>query len=587
MRKWLPLLFASLVAGRDGGERVDNFTLADAEGRRHSLYDHKDAKAVVLVFLGTECPVSNRYPARLAQLQRDYAPRGVVFLGVNSNAHESAEAVAKHSREMGLRMPVLLDPDQTVADRLRVKTVPCAVVVDASWEVRYRGRIDDHKTEELVKSRYLRDALDSVLAGKAVAVSSTEPVGCRIQRKLEEKKEGPVTFAEHVAPILYNNCTACHRPGQVAPFPLVTYEDARRWGPDLVDAAKTRRMPPWKASNHGMFRGERVLKTEEIALLEKWVRAGSPLGDASQAPPPPKFAEGWMLGEPDLVLTAPEYEVAADGDDEYRVFVMPTGLKEDRWVAAVEVRPGNYNVVHHVLGYVDSSGAARRLDEKDPLPGYAARGTGPLVLPSGEMSGWAPGTQPYASPKGVGRFLPKNSDILLEMHYHKNGRREKDRTSIGLYFAKTPVTERLQWLSLVNWWFKIPAGEKRHTVVAKHTIKNDMKLRSIAPHMHLIGREVYVEAELPDRTKKALIDIRDWDFNWQDVYHFREPVALPKGTKLTATVVYDNSSGNPMNPNHPPRAMKWGEQTTDEMCIVFISYTRDGQTALDEEEWEE
>jgi len=584
VRKWLPLVLVVLGAR---GETVENFTLVDTQGRTHTLYDHRSARAVVVVFLGTECPMSNRYPARLAELHRIYGPRGVDFLAINSNGLESVEAIARHARETGIPFPVLLDRDQAVADRLRVHTIPCVVVVDSSWTLRYRGRIDDHKSEELVRHRWLRDALESVLGGKEVKISSTDPVGCRVQRKLPEKKETGVTYAEHVAPLLFNNCVSCHRPGQVAPFSLLTYEDARRWAPDLLDAAKARRMPPWKPANHGMFRGERVLATGDVDVLERWVKDGAPLGDAARVPTPPKFAEGWKMGEPDLVLTAPEYEVAADGDDEYRCFVMPTKLTEDKWIAGVEVRPGNTNVVHHVLGYVDTAGRARKLDREDPAPGYRASGTGPRFVPVGEMSGWAPGTQPYASPEGVGRFLPKGADIVLEMHYHKNGRREKDRTSIGLYFARTPVKMRLQWLNLVNWWFKIPAGEKRHKVVASHVVRNEITLRSIAPHLHLIGREVLVEAELPDKSKKTLIHIPEWDFNWQDVYHFLKPITIPKGTKLTATVAYDNSAENPMNPNHPPRAMTWGEQTTDEMCIVFLSYTREGHTALDEEEWDE
>lgn len=548
-----------------GNDKVSDFALDDTAGKRHTLYQHKNAKAVVLVFLGAECPMSNRYPPRLAELHARY--KDVVFYGVDSNV-ECPTPLPK------LPFPILLDRNQDLADRLKVATIPCAIVIDSSWEIRYRGRIDDHKAEDLVRNRYLRDAIDAVVAGTEVKVKETEAVGCTIQRKRAETSSD-VTYANRIAKILNTNCVACHRPGQVAPFSLVNYEDAKRWAIDLADAAKDKRMPPWKPSNHGMFRGERVLTDDEIAALATWAEAGAPLGDPKQVPEPPKFAEGWMMGTPDLILTAEEYEVPATGDDEYRCFVLPTDLDEDKWISAVEMRPGNLNVVHHIIGYVDTSGRSAKLDAEDEKPGYKSSGTGPGFLPSGDMGGWAPGNFPYALPDGVGRLLKKGSRVVLEIHYHKNGRREKDRTQVGLYFAKKPVEKRLRWLELINWSFRIEPGAKRHKVVARHTVAQDIHAYFIMPHMHLIGREITVEAEFPDQSKKVLIKIPDWDFNWQDTYTFQEPIALPKGTKLVATAYYDNSEDNFNNPNRPPKVVTWGEQTTDEMNITFLGYTED------------
>lgn len=578
MRKSWPAVVLCLTLGSvwpREGEKVDDFTLEDTQGRKHTLYEHKDARAVVLVFLGVECPMANRYTARLIELHRSYGAKGIVFFGVNSNGLESVEAIVRHALESQYPFPILLDREQKLADRLKVEVTPSAVLIDPAWEVRYRGRIDDHKTEELLKHSYLRDAIDAVLAGGAPAVTATEAVGCRIQRKREADERAPVTYSSHVANLLYRNCVTCHRPGQIAPFSLLKFEDAQRWAPDLLEAARDRRMPPWKPVNHGVFRDERILTEEEIDLLAKWVDAGAPRGDTAKDPAPPKFSEGWMLGEPDLVLEAEEYEVSADGDDEYRCFVLPTNFPQDRWVSALEIRPGNFNVVHHVLGYVDLSGQAEKLDRKDPKPGYKGSGSSPGFIPEEGMGGWAPGNIPYALPDGIGRLLPKGGRVVLEVHYHKNGRVEKDRTRIGLRFARTPIRKRLAWIELINFWFAIPAGAKRHKVTAQETIEEDIHAYSVAPHMHLIGREIRIEAELPDRTRKTLIDIPDWDFNWQDTYHFREPIPLPKGTKLHLTAVYDNSETNPNNPNRPPKKVTWGEQTTDEMCIGFLGYTRD------------
>jgi hypothetical protein len=284
-----------------------------------------------------------------------------------------------------------------------------------------------------------------------------------------------------------------------------------------------------------------------------------------------------MLGEPDAVFKAAEHEVGPDGPDEYRCYVMPTNFDEDKWVSAVEVKPGNSRVVHHVIAYLDTSGTADKLDAADPLPGYKSDGAGPGFMPAGEMSGWAPGDFPYTLPDGVARLLPKNARIVMEVHYHRNGRKEKDSTTIGLHFAKQPVAKRFRTMELINWEFKIPAGAANHRVTAGAKIAEDLHALSIMPHMHLTGRKAKVTATLPDKTQKVLVQIDDWDFNWQDTYHFKEAVALPKGTRLLLEMWYDNSEGNLNNPNNPPKALTWGEQTTDEMCLAFLFFTRDSE----------
>lgn len=581
MRKLIALAaLAALLSfvARDRTAAAGNpgaLTLKDTSGAPHKILENTGAKARVLFFIGTECPMSNRYHTRFADLHTAFAEKGVAFFAINANALETDEAIAKHALEAALPFPVLIDRDQEAAARYEVTTIPCAVVLDAEGGVRYRGRIDDNKTEQLAKNHYVQAALDAILANKEVAVSSTEPVGCLLQRRLEAAKTPEVTYASHVAGILNKNCVSCHRPGQVAPFSLLGFEEAERWALNIKGAVQAKRMPPWKPMNHGVFRDERVMTEEEIATLTKWVEAGAPLGDPEKVPPDPAFAEGWMLGEPDLVLEGPEYELGPTGDDEYRCFVMPTDLPEDKWISAVELRPGNFSVVHHFLGYVDVSGEAEKLDAADPKPGYTSAGTGPGFIPAGEMGGWAPGVMPYAQPDGIGRLLPKGARVVIETHYHRNGRTEKDRTRVGLHFAKTPIKQRLRWSTFVNYWFKIPAGDKHFKVVATESVDEDIHAWSVVPHMHLTGRSAKITARFPDGTRKTLVDIQDWDFNWQDIYHFKEPVALPKGTKVTMVSYYDNSTENPNNPNNPPREIRWGEQTTDEMCIGFIGFTRD------------
>ncbi|MCI0341855.1 MAG: redoxin domain-containing protein [Planctomycetales bacterium] len=575
------LLGVASAGDTPGSEPVPDLALPDPGGATHRLAGPEGTRATVLFFLGTECPMVTRYLGRVAALHGAYAVKGVAFFGVNPHALESPEAIAAHAKASALPFPVLLDRDQKLADRLRVESVPTAILLDASRRVRYRGAVDDHKMEELSRRPFLRDAIEAVLAGGEPAPAETPVAGCAVQRALPaaggaESGETP-TYAGRVAAILDAHCVACHRPGQVAPFALDSFESARRHARDIRRATASRSMPPWKPANLGDFHGERRLPDGEIETIARWVAGGAPLGDAGAVPPPRKFPEGWMIGEPDVVLTAPEYDVPARGPDEYRCFPLETSLPEDAWVSAVEVRPGNLRVVHHVIAYVDTSGISALRDGADPAPGYRSQGTGPGFQPSGEMSGWAPGVMPVRLPEGVGRLLPKGARIVLEVHYHKNGRPEKDHTSIGLHLAKAPVKKRLRIFEIVNPTFRIPAGAERHQVTARTRVREAATALFVMPHMHLLGREARIEAELPDGQKRTLVHIPDWDFNWQDFYLFRDPLKLPEGTRIRLDMWYDNSEKNPNNPNRPPKDVRWGEQTTDEMCLGYVAYTRDAE----------
>lgn len=547
--------------------------LADLDGKPRAIPDAK-ARATVVFFVGAECPNVARYAGRMNALARDFAPREVAFVAVNPNARETADATRALAKRAEYGFPVIADAEQRLAPALGVDVVPTAVVIDGAGKVLYRGAIDDNKVEELARHRWLRDALEAIASGKAPAVAETKPQGCLVQKALREDAAATVTWSNGVAKIVYDRCAGCHRPGQVAPFSLTSYEQARRWSQDLKRVCEARVMPPWKPLERGVFRDERTLTDAELATLTKWVDAGAPAGDLARAPQPPVASEGWQLGEPDLVLEADEYEVPSSGPDEYRCFVIDPKLTETKWVSAVELRPGNRNVVHHILGYLDTTGEAKRLDAADPLPGYRNSGTSPGFPPVGEMGGWAPGTFVHPLPDGVGRLLPKTAQIVLQVHYHKNGKAQKDRSAVGLYFAKQPIERRLDWIVMVDENLKIPAGEERHRTQRRKTINRDIDVLACMPHMHLLGREALLEAQLPDGTKKTLIHIADWDFNWQDFYFLKEPLHLPKGTTITGTMWYDNSSANPNNPHDPPRDVEWGEQTTDEMFLFYVGFVK-------------
>ncbi len=426
------------------------------------------------------------------------------------------------------------------------------------------------------------------------------------------------TYYKDVAAILQNNCQDCHRPGQVAPFALSTYEQARKRGADIAHQTGERRMPPWPASTSrgGPFRDQRVLADGDIATLKAWADAGCPEGDAKDAPPAREFAGDWPLGTPDLILTMPEpYELAADGDDEFRVFVLKTDLPEDRWIKGVDFKPGNRKVVHHIIAGIDSSGRGRELDAKDPKPGYfALGGFGDGVPIRAFLPIWTPGSRPRFAPDGTGYVLPSKADLLIQMHYHKSGKAESDATQVGLYLTDKPLPRQLrtgfvfpdispvQQMKLaakfqmaqstgkrpsLDEMFRdvlvIPAGEanypvkgstKEGTGLGRRPLSRDILVTSVMPHMHWLGKDFRFSAVLPDgqETRVPLIQVDRWDFNWQGTYAFAEPVRLPKGTYFEMEAHFDNSAANPANPSQPPKLVHWGEQTNDEMCIGIFEF---------------
>lgn len=401
-------------------------------------------------------------------------------------------------------------------------------------------------------------------------------------------RAGGPTYHKDVAPILQKSCQECHRPGQVAPFSLMSFEQARKRAADLATITADRKMPPWHASTTegGPFRDARVLDAKQIATLTAWAEAGAPEGDAKDAPPPRVFPSEWPLGEPDLIVKPSEvFTLAAEGKDEFRVFVIPTGLSEGKWIQALDYRPGNTKIVHHILGAIDTRGTARKLDARDPLPGYRSFG-GFGFLPDGEMDGWAPGKAPHTLTDGVARYLPAGSDFLLQVHYHRSGKPESDQTAVGLYFAKLPIEKQLRALAVFpetkGFRFTpnlvIPAGSADYQITGKQRLGSDVHVVAAIPHMHWLGRDFVMWAEKPDGSRVTLIKIDRWDFNWQGTYDYTLPLALPAGTELKFKAHFDNSASNPANPSKPPVEVHWGEQTTDEMCIGFLHYTSDGES---------
>jgi hypothetical protein len=389
----------------------------------------------------------------------------------------------------------------------------------------------------------------------------------------------PVTFSEAIAPIVYDNCVTCHRPGEAAPFALISYEDVRKRGQLIAAVTKSRYMPPWHAEHgFGEFKTERRLTDEQIALIGRWVNGGMPQGDPAKMPKLPQFTEGWHLGKPDLILEMPvAFDVPPDGPDIYRNFVVPTNLTSDRWVRAVEFRPSARRVVHHVLYGYDASGSVRKLDGQDGKPGYTASMGGNFTntANSASLGGWAVGNMPEFFPEEFALSLPKGSDIVLQMHFHPSGKPEKERSVVGIYFSSKPPERNLKGVELPPLFgfgagINIPAGKSDYSIEDTLTLPVDVQAFGVFVHAHYVAKEVKATATLPSGAMQPLIWIKNWDFNWQDVYTFKSLISLPKGTRVDVRVTYDNSPNNPRNPNNPPKPVLWGEQTTDEMASVNI-----------------
>ena len=545
------------------GATVPNLALPDVHRRPRSLDGFKDKKALVVVFVGTECPVANLYVPTLVELYKEYAPKGVQFLAINSNSQDAFTVVSAHAQERGVPFPVLKDFDHAAADAFGAKRTPEAFLLDANRVIRYHGRIDDQYgvgvQREKPTRRDLKDALDELLAGKPVTVPTTEAAGCLIGRAAAARVEG-VTYTRHVAPILQARCQECHRPGEIGPFSLLTYESARGWADTIREVVQQERMPPWYADpRHGQFENDRRLTRAEADTLVAWVAAGCPKGEDKDLPPAAKFPAGWSIGTPDAVFRmAEEYKVPATGVLDYQRFTVDPGFKEDVWVQSAECRPGNRAVVHHILVYVQLPGQ----------PTYDRDGT------AHTLAGWAPGDMPVRYATGTAKRVPAGSKLVFEVHYTPDGKEQTDRSAVGVIFAKEAPERVAETNILANLGLRVAprlAGQKGEFV---YTFKDDALILSFMPHMHLRGVAARYEATYPGGKREVLLSVPDYDFGWQSVYRLAEPKPMPKGTRLTWVGRWDNSADNPRNPD-PSKEVRWGLQTWDEMMNGWMEVVRE------------
>lgn len=537
---------------------MQEYELSNNYGKTTALRDYADKQIIVLAFLGTECPLAKLYGPRLSELQDKFAAQDVMILGINSNKQDSLTELTGYVHRAQINFPMLKDVGNKLADAVGATRTPEVYVLDASRQVRYHGRIDDQYGVGVARPQPERSdlvvAIEELLAGKAVSQPVTPAVGCYIGRVKPIEPQGQVTFAKHIAPILNARCVECHRTGEIGPFTLTSYDDVLGWEDTILEVIADNRMPPWNANPaHGSFQNDPRLSESEIGLLKSWIADGMPAGDLADLPEPPKFVEGWKIGQPDEVIYMNDtaFSVPAQGTVDYQRFLVDPGWSEDKYIDAAEARPDNRSVVHHILAFVIPPGA-KRTNLETVLVGYA------------------PGSPPVLLEEGLALHVPAGSKLLFEMHYTPNGSQQTDRSYIGVRFtSQEKVTKLIDGRAAIEQRFEIPPGAAAHEVVARYSSKQDELLLSMSPHMHLRGKAFRYEAIYPDGQREILLDVPNYDFNWQLKYILAEPKRLPQGTQLVCTAVYDNSDANLANPD-PTRPVRWGDQSWEEMMIGFF-----------------
>jgi peroxiredoxin/mono/diheme cytochrome c family protein len=549
------------------GRQIADCRLSDFRGKEHALADLADRKAIVVAFVGVECPLVAHYAPRLAELATRYEAQGVAVVAIDSNQQDSLTELAAFARRHKLEFPVLKDPGNQVADAFGAERTPEVFLLDQARRVVYHGRIDDQfnyaKQRPEAEHTWLVDALDQLLAGEKISAPSAESIGCHIGRVLNPQADSPVTYSKQIARIFQDRCVSCHRPGEIAPFALTDYDEVVGWAAMIREVVQERRMPPWHANPaHGKFANDSRLTDEEKSQIVRWVEAGAPEGDKKDLPPPREFAVGWQIGQPDVVVKMADkpFSVPAKGEVRYQYFVVDPGFKEDKWVQMAECRPGNRAVVHHIIVGVVPPGSR---------PGEQTING----LHSDWLTATAPGARPLILRDGMAKLIPASSRLFFQMHYTPNGTAQEDLSCVGLKFAdpKT-VKKHVGTDKAVFQALRIPPGAESHRVEAFHRFDRDMLMLAMFPHMHLRGKAFRYTALYPNGESEILLDVPHYDFAWQNHYEFAEPKRMPAGTRLHCEAWYDNSENNLANPD-PKVTVRWGDQTWEEMMIGYFDAT--------------
>lgn len=582
------------------GSRVDNFRLLDSNGVSHELYYMTDKKAVVLVAQGNSCAANVKSWPKLKQLRNQYGKQDVEFLMINSNLTDSRDQVAATAKKHGIDMPIMLDPTQLIGESLGLRRNGEVLVLDLkNWSLAYRGH-----------AQGAGDALDAVLAGKPVKTAVTSVSGCEINMPELARRaaHANISYSETIAPILIDNCVACHRAGGIGPWAMSNYEMIKGFSPMIREVVRTERMPPWGADPHyGVFKNDRSLSKEDMKTLVHWIEAGAPRGQGSD--PLANFKKDWPeweFGEPDAIIEIPAFDVPATGVIPYQEVRVKNTIGRDVYLRGTDYVPSDRAVVHHILGYALPPGAGplevnggsdnTPLVEGEPSPESlqliqacstpegaekiraAIQLDGDAAVSGGVSigGGYVPGQAAEVFPEGAGTLIKKDSDFRFQVHYTTNGKPSRVTTRVGLYFSDKKPDYPLYSGVLLDPCLKIPANTKDYTASMTRETKTDMYIYRLGPHAHYRGAAASFVAEYPDGRKETLLSVPNYDFNWQLAYEYATPKFVPKGTKITYSTTFDNSKLNKANPD-PNKVVHWGEQSWEEMLYGYINYRTVGE----------
>lgn len=546
-------------------EKLEDVSLKTLDGKSVDLLDYHTDDVLVIAYTGKGCPIAGRYAPRLQEISEKFAEKGVKFVGINANPQDAPDAVAREIAELGIKFPVLKDDEQKLTEQLDAKTTTVTFVIDKNNVIRYRGMVDDQYAVGVQRDRpknlYLEAAIRAALDGETPRIARTAAPGCLITRTKKVPVTTDVTYSSHVAKIVQNNCQTCHRGGQIAPFPLTTFEEVSGWSAMIYSVLLDERMPPWNAATDfdGHFLNERKISDEDKQTLMTWIDAGMPRGNPDEDPPAIDWPKDWRIGKPDKVFKVKKgFSCPEEGIVQYQYFQIKTNYREDRWIRAIECQPGAEDVVHHIVAYL-----------RDPESGLSD--TSRLGLEDGFLAAQVPGDLPSIFPPGYAKKLPAGHDLILQVHYTTNGKRRVDRSSVGIIFTEDPIKHEVFTRGIYNMSFSIPPGATDHEVRADFTTEEEIEVLSFYPHMHFRGKSFKYIAHLPDGTEKTLLHVPRYDYNWQESYVLKKPMRLPAGTKIECIAHYDNSEDNFANPD-PTKTVTFGEQSWDEMMFGYIDY---------------
>ena len=538
-----------------------------------------DKKALVLIFLKSECPIARVLAPELVQLENKYRAQGIQFVAVFPNSGETLNKIGMYGLEHEVPFPLVKDRKNHLADLLEVKRTPEVVVLSPSWNVLYRGLVNDQfwagGRKAAPENLYLASALESITSGTPIAINKTTPAGCLLERYSELAKDSSVTYAKDIAPILHERCVSCHREGGIAPFSLETWDDVQGNVSMMEEVLELERMPPWfgvmDEAKRGGFSNDKRLSPTETRLLKTWFASGAPSGKLSDTPKFPPFQSEWSIGKPDIIIEMKEpFKVPASGEVEYQFISQDLNLPKGVWVQAAQVLPGKPQVVHHINVHISESPyTPSSTEEMNLFRLFGLTGSKASLLAS-----FIPGDAARHYPDDHGVYIPEGGSIVFENHYTPNGVATEDRSRVGLILAKTPPKHRIRSHLLIQRKIDIPAGDPMVKSEKSVTFDDGAKLMSVRPHMHKLGKHIKYELITPDGKTETILSIPRWDFNWQSIYEFKNPIVIPPGSDIKVTAYWDNSSLNPNNPVSPPVDVGWGLQTQFEMLnggLTFVS----------------